>query len=190
MNFMREDFLCYDLIECNASHADELLVLAKQTFIDAFEKVSDPDNFKLYVEQTFTPSVIAEELAHKESIFFIIRTEDNENVGYVKLRWDRGKELFPNDESVELQRIYVLEKFWHKGYGTALMECAERYASHRDRIKWIYLVVWHENKSAIKFYEQRYFKQCGTKDFPFGNEIHHDVVMRKNIGFSSIFGYD
>ena len=104
---MREDFLDYEIIECNARHADELLALAKQTFIEAFEKVSDPANFKLYVEQTFTPSVIAEELAHKESIFFIIRTAENENAGYIKLRWDRGKEFFPNEESIELQRIYV-----------------------------------------------------------------------------------
>lgn len=190
MNFMRDDYLRYDIVKCNATHLDELLTLAKQTFIDAFEKVSDPDNFKLYVAQTFTPSVLAEELAHPESIFFIIRNAENENVGYIKMRWDRGKEFFPHDESVELQRIYVLEKYWHKGYGKALMEYAEHYASKRDHIKWIYLVVWFKNESAIKFYENRYWKQCGTKDFQFGNEIHHDVVMRKNIGFSSIFGYD
>ena len=187
---MREDNLHYEIIECNASHAEELLTLAKQTFIDAFEKVSNPDNFNLYVTQTFTPSVMAEELAHKESIFFIVRTEEKENVGYIKLRWDRGKELFAHEENVELQRVYVLEKFWHKGYGSALMDCAERFASHRDGVKWIYLVVWHQNKSAIKFYEQRDWKQCGTKDFQFGNEIHHDVVMRKNIGSSAAFGHD
>ncbi len=190
MNFMKDDYLDYEIIECNASHAEELLALAKQTFIEAFEKVSDPDNFKLYLAKTFTPSVMAEELAHAASIFFIIRNADKENVGYVKLRWDRGKELFPNVESVELQRIYVLEKYWHKGYGKVLLECAERYASYRDRIKWIYLIVWCENQSAIQFYERHYWKQWGTKDFQFGNEIHHDVVMRKNIGFSSIFGYD
>ena len=48
----------FDIIKCDAAHLDELLVLAKQTFIEAFEKVSDPENFKLYVANTFTPSVL------------------------------------------------------------------------------------------------------------------------------------
>ncbi len=192
MEFMpmsKYDLLDYDIIQCDASHLDELLVLAKQSFIEAFEKTSDPENFKLYVAQTFTPSVLAEELVHSESVFFMLRNAEKENVGYIKMRWDRGAEFFPNDISVELQRIYVLEKYWYKGYGKVLLDCAERFASRRD-CKWIYLVVWFQNEVAIKFYERHYWKQWGKKDFKFGNEIHHDVVMRKNLGFSSIFGYD
>lgn len=187
----RDIFGRYDIdfriIECNASHLDELLSLAKQTFIEAFEKVSDPDNFKLYVANTFTPSVLAEEFANSEARFFLIRTGEGENVGYIKLRWDRGKEFFPYHRSIELQRIYVLEKFWHQGYGKELLWFAENYASRHD-FHWIYLVVWFENTAAIEFYERHYWEKFATKDFQFGNEIHHDVVMKKNIGPSSIFG--
>jgi diamine N-acetyltransferase len=183
------DLLDYEIIQCNMGHLDELLILAKQSFIEAFEKASDPENFKLYVAQTFTPEVLAEELAHPESAFFMLRNGEKENVGYIKLRWDRGAEFFPDCISTELQRIYVLEKYWHQGYGKVLLDCAERFASRRDT-KYIYLVVWFQNESAIKFYERHYWKQFATKDFKFGNEIHHDVVMRKNLGFSSIFGYD
>jgi diamine N-acetyltransferase len=166
------NLLDYDIIPCDMSHLDELLVLAKQSFIDAFEKSSDPKNFKLYV--------VAEELAHSESAFFMLRNEEKENVGYIKLRWDRGAEFFPNDKNVELQRIYVLEKYWYKGYGKVLLDCAERFASERD-CKWIYLVVWFENDVAIRFYERHEWQQFATKDFKFGNEIHHDIVMRKNL---------
>ena len=179
----------FDIIKCDASHLDELLALAKQTFIEAFEKVSDPENFKLYVADNFTPSVLAEELAHPETSFYLMRTRENENVGYIKLRWDRGKVFFPHHRSIELQRIYVLEKFWHQGYGKELLRFAEDHASRAD-YHWIYLVVWCENADAIKFYERNYWKQFAKKDFQFGNEIHHDVVMKKNIGFTSIFGYD
>lgn len=194
MNFMdielrKHELLRYDIIPCAASHADELLVLAKQSFIEAFEKTSDPDNFKLYVAQTFTPSVVAEELAHPETVFFMVRNEEKENVGYIKLRWDRGAVFFPNERSIELQRIYVLEKYWHQGYGKVLLDYAEHYASHQS-YTWLYLIVWFKNETAIKFYERNYWVKFGTKDFKFGNEIHHDIVMKKNIGFSSIFGWE
>ena len=183
------NLLKYDIVPCDISHLNELLVLAKQSFIDAFEKSSDPENFKLYVAQTFTPSVVAEELVHSETAFFMLRNEEKENVGYIKLRWDRGAEFFPNDKNVELQRIYVLEKYWYKGYGKVLLDCAEQFASERD-CKWIYLVVWFQNDVAIRFYERHEWQQFATKDFKFGNEIHHDIVMRKNLGLPSIFSYD
>ena len=177
------------IIKCDAAHLDELLILAKQTFIEAFEKVSDPENFKLYVANTFTPSVLAEELAHSETSFYLMRTGEGENVGYIKLRWDRGKEFFPHRRSIELQRIYVLEKFWHQGYGKELLRFAENYAA-QENYHYIYLVVWFENAAAIKFYERNNWVQFAKKDFQFGNEIHHDVVMKKNIGFTSIWGYN
>jgi diamine N-acetyltransferase len=189
MDFGQEDYLEYDVIQCDASHRDELLVLAKQSFIEAFEKSSDPENFKLYVAQAFDPAVVAEELAHPETIFFIARNAAKENVGYIKMRWDRGSEFFPNEKSIELQRIYVLEKYWYKGYGKALLDYAEHYAS-QGGYTWIYLVVWFQNNVAIRFYERHYWKQFAKKDFKFGNEIHHDIVMKKNIGFSSIFGWE
>jgi diamine N-acetyltransferase len=189
MDFRKHELLEYDIVKCDASHADELLALAKESFIQAFEKSSDPDNFKLYVAQAFTPSVLAEELAHLQTVFFMLRTPENENVGYIKMRWDRGDEFFPHQKSIELQRIYVLEKFWHQGYGKVLLDYAEHYASNAT-YTWIYLLVWFQNHTAIRFYERNYWKQFAKKDFKFGNEIHHDIVMKKNIGFSSIFGWD
>jgi diamine N-acetyltransferase len=189
MDFRKHELLEYTIVKCDASHRDELLALAKESFIQAFEKSSDPDNFKLYVAQAFTPSVLAEELAHPQTVFFMLQTPEKENVGYLKMRWDRGSEIFPHEKSIELQRIYVLEKFWHQGYGKVLLDYAESYASNAA-YTWIYLVVWFQNDTAIRFYERNYWKQFAKKDFQFGNEIHHDIVMKKNIGFSSIFGWD
>jgi diamine N-acetyltransferase len=181
MEFNKLDTLNYNILRCDLSHLDELLLLAKQSFIDAFEKTSDPENFKLYVTQTFTPSVLAEELAHPETVFFMLRNEKKENVGYVKLRWDRGAEFFPNEKSIELQRIYVLEKYWYKGFGKILLDCAQDFAV-QGHYPWIYLVVWFQNDVAIRFYERHNWAQFAKKDFKFGNEIHHDIVMRKDIG--------
>ncbi len=181
MNFKKYELLEYNILKCDASHRDELLAIAKQSFIEAFEKSSNPENFKLYVAQAFDPSVVAEELAHPETVFFILRNAEKENVGYIKMRWDRGAEFFQNEQSIELQRIYVLEKYWYQGYGKVLLDYAETYATHNN-YSWIYLVVWFQNDVAIRFYERNDWQQFAKKDFQFGNEIHHDIVMKKQIG--------
>jgi diamine N-acetyltransferase len=168
------------IVLCNAGHRDELLVVAKRSFIEAFEQSSDPENFKLYVAQAFDPSVVAEELAHSESVFFMFKNAENENVGYIKMRWDRSTEFFATEKSLELQRIYVLEKYWYQGYGKILLDYAEHYAAQGD-YSWIYLVVWFQNDVAIRFYERHKWQTFAKKDFKFGNEIHHDIVMKKRI---------
>ena len=54
------------LIRCDETHLSTLLPVAKQSFIDAFEKDSNPENFKLYVAKAFTEEVMLEELRHKK----------------------------------------------------------------------------------------------------------------------------
>jgi diamine N-acetyltransferase len=168
------------IIKCQTDDAAELLTVARQSFMDAFEKVSNPDNFKTYIAKAFTPSVVAEELAHSESVFYFMKNDDNETVGYIKLRWDASEEFFPNEKALQLQRIYLLEKHWNKGYGKVLLDFCENYA-RQNAYEWIWLIVWFENHGAIRFYEREGWEKFGHKDFPFGNEIHRDFALRKKL---------
>ena len=165
----------------NESHLALLLPVAKQSFIDAFEAQSDPENFKVYVANAFTEEAVLEELQHSKSVFFSLDTEGGEMTGYVKMRWDRSEEFFPNGEkAVELQRIYLLKEFWNQGLGKTLLDFSENYAREQG-FEWIYLVVWLENQGAIRFYERYGWEKFARKNFKFGNEIHHDFVLRKKV---------
>jgi diamine N-acetyltransferase len=168
------------IIQCNLRHTDELLQISKQTFYDAFEKPSNPDNFKAYVTKAFTPSVVEAELKNPDSVFYFFKNNAEETIGYVKLRWDRSEEFFPTERALELQRIYLLEKFWNKGYGKTLLNFCEDYGKKHGFL-WIWLCVWLENDGAIRFYEREGWEKFGRKDFPFGNEIHNDFVLRKKL---------
>ena len=168
------------IIHCTEEHFDELLFVAKQSFIDAFEKQTEPNNFQEYVHKAFEPSAVLAELQHQESIFFFLQTDDGETAGYLKLRWDRSEEFFPTERATELQRIYLLEKYWNKGLGKILLDFSESY-SREQGFEWIYLIVWFKNQGAIKFYEREGWAVFGNKDFQFGNEIHHDYALRKKL---------
>jgi diamine N-acetyltransferase len=168
------------IIHCTENHLDELIKVAKQSFIDAFEKQTEPDNFQDYVSKAFEPAAVLAELKHPQSIFFFLQTDDGETAGYLKLRWDRSEEFFPTENAIELQRIYLLEKFWNKGFGKILLDFSESYGREHG-FEWIYLIVWFQNNGAIKFYEREGWTIFGNKDFQFGNEIHHDFALRKSL---------
>ena len=50
------------IIRCNETHLGEYEQVARQSFIDAFEKVSEPESFKLYVASAFLPEVLRGDL--------------------------------------------------------------------------------------------------------------------------------
>ena len=93
------------IVKCSENQLNELILVAKQSFIEAFEKNSDPDNFKVYVNKAFTNEAVLEELRNTESIFYFLQTAEGENIGYVKLRWDRSDEFFKTERALELQRV-------------------------------------------------------------------------------------
>ena len=173
------------IIRCNKTHLDEYQLVARQSFIDAFEKVSEPESFQLYVETAFLPEVLRGDLLDAHTAIYFLKTREGETAGYVKLRWDRSEEFFPNETALELQRIYLLEKFWGKGLGKTLLDYCEKYAREHN-FAWIWLVVWSENYGAIRFYEREGWEKFAQKDFQFGNEIHHDPVLRKYLGNSEL----
>ena len=168
------------IIRCTEKDLKELLQTSKQSFIDAFGKNSNPENFKRYIKKAFQPKILRGELLAEKSAFYFLKTDDGETTGYIKLRWDRSEEFFTTEPALELQRIYLLEKFWNKGYGKTLLDFAENYG-RENAFEWIYLVVWLENHGAIRFYEREGWEIFGRKNFSFGDEIHHDYALRKKL---------
>ena len=173
------------IIRCNETHLDEYQMVARQSFIDAFEKVSEPESFKKYTETAFLPDVLRDDLLDAQTAIYLLKMRDGETAGYVKLRWDRSEEFFPNEKAIELQRIYLLESYWGKGLGKILLDYCEKYGKEHD-FTWIWLIVWSENYDAIRFYEREGWEKFAQKDFQFGNEIHHDPVLRKFLGNAKI----
>ena len=167
---------------CTLADAEDLLAVSFQTFEEAFKAVNDPENYELYVKKSFTLEVMQEELAYDKNIFFFLKENGTNNIiGYLKLRWDRSEEFFSEPgTALELQRIYIKKAYWNKGCGKILLDFSETFARHQG-YTWIWLVVFYKNEKAVRFYEREGWETFGRKDFPFGNEIHHDYAMRKKL---------
>ncbi len=45
----------------------------------------------------------------------------------------------------------------------------------------VWLGVWEENESAIRFYESWGFRFVGTKKFVLGKDVQNDMVMARSV---------
>ncbi len=168
------------LIHADASHATLLAKLAQDTFCETFEKINNPDDFKAYVNEAFNATIIETELNESGSLY-ILAYVNNELAGYARVRQSNEvAENFPGKKTIELQRIYVLQKFVGKRVGKALMNyCLTTAKDQGAEIIW--LGVWEHNYSAQEFYKKLGFEQFSSHVFMLGTDAQTDILMKLKI---------
>lgn len=81
---------------------------------------------------------------------------------------------------MEIERIYVLQKYQGKKIGQILYEKAIQIA-HDKQVKYVWLGVWEQNLRAINFYKKNDFIEFDKHIFKLGNDAQTDIMMKKNI---------
>jgi diamine N-acetyltransferase len=161
------------------SDSEELLVLSRKTFYDAFEHVNNPDDFKAYTAVAFRPENILSQINNPNSAFYFALIDD-EKVGYIKINYSSAQTEFKDEHAVEVERIYVLASQQGKQIGKQMIDFAITKAI-ADKLNYIWLGVWEHNHSAIRFYEREGFKQFSTHEFWAGNDKQIDLLMKKEL---------
>ena len=81
------------------------------------------------------------------------------------------------EESMELERIYVLKEFQGLGHGERILNKVKRLAVEAGK-SFLWLGVWEKNTRAIKFYEKHGFVKFGTHPYYIGSDKQTDWLMR------------
>lgn len=158
------------------SDTNILCTLGVTTFYEAYFEQDDSDDLANYVIESFNPKKIKAELNDKNSTFFIAEL-NGKGVGYAKLRENSKVDCLKSENAIELQRIYILERVRGKGVGGELLNwCVE--AARTKGYEMIWLSVWVENPSAVKFYEKLGFVKIGEMQFPYGKTVGTNHVMK------------
>lgn len=152
--------------KASTDDTDALARLAEQTFLDAFERLNEPKNIRTYVKKAFNPAQVAKELLDDGSAFFVAE-RDSQLIAYAKIRVSDVPECVDCPEAMELERIYVEQRFLGTGIGQMLLDTAieaTRDAGHDV----LWLGVWEHNPDAVAFYERFGFATVGNKVFMMG----------------------
>jgi ribosomal protein S18 acetylase RimI-like enzyme len=176
------DFLqnVFKVRKADPDDLNQLVQLSRQTFIEAFEAQNKPENIKAYVDMAFNDPQLLDELLDPDSTFFLVfaGSEVEGPIGYAKMRSSKKQAALERYLAVEIQRIYVLERWKGWKVGKLLMQtCLDTAKQQGFEVVW--LGVWEHNPSAIAFYQRWGFEQFGAYIFHFGDEDQTDLLFHK-----------
>lgn len=164
---------------CSLADLSMLQKISIETFNDTFKEQNTPENMKAYLDKAFTLAQLEKELMNGASSFFFIYQEE-ELAGYLKVNTGEAQTEKMDEESLEIERIYIRTKFQKQGLGNHLMNKAVEIAGDLEK-KIIWLGVWEKNPNAIAFYEKNGFVKTGAHSFYMGDEEQTDFILTKTL---------
>lgn len=164
---------------CNNADLQTLVNLSRDTFIDAFEKDNDPEDFQAYLKKAFAPNQLDKELNDPDTFFYFV-FDDNDLVGYCKLNVGAAQTDVHEKEAVELERIYVLGEHQGKQIGAWLLQEVVCLAKKWNK-SFVWLGVWEHNPKAIRFYQRHGFTKFGEHPYYIGTDKQTDWLLRLDL---------
>lgn len=154
----------------------QLQKISRQTFYETFSASNTEQDMNKYLEEGFALEKLTAELNDPNSAFYFAELDGN-LIGYIKLNQGRAQTELKEDSALEIERIYVLKEFQGKRFGQLLYEKAIQIA-RENNADYVWLGVWEENTSAIKFYKKNGFVEFDKHLFKLGDDEQTDIMMK------------
>ena len=158
---------------------NELQKFSKVTFVEAFSNQNSEENMRKYLDENLSIQRLTIELTNSESLFYFARM-DEKIIGYLKINFGVAQTDFKEDNSIEIERVYVLEEFQGKNVGQNLLNKAIEISRVKNG-KSVWLGVWEKKYKAIRFYQKNGFVEFGNHPFILGDDIQTDIVMKRHL---------
>ena len=168
-----------EIRKATISDLETIQKISIQTFTETFAAVNTPDNINNYIERSFNSEQLLTELKNDNSLFYIAYL-NIEPIGYLKINVADAQTETINGNTMELQRIYVLQNFHGKNIGQLLLDEVKKIAKNTG-VDSVWLGVWEENHRAIRFYTKNGFVVFDKHVFTMGNDEQTDLLMRFEI---------
>ena len=157
----------------------QLQEISKRTFFETYSLLNTEENMSKYLNENFSLEKLSAELHNNNSEFYFA-FHNNDIIGYLKLNKAQAQTDLKDNNSLEIERIYVLQAFQGKKVGKLFYEKAIQIAKQID-VEYIWLGVWEENPKAINFYKKNGFVEFDKHFFKLGNDEQKDILMKLQI---------
>lgn len=155
---------------------DKLKDIGKQTFVETFSSENSEENMIQYLENGFSTKKLKTELNDKNAEFYFAEL-GNKVIGYLKVNFGQSQTEIKDNNSLEIERIYVLKEFHGKKVGQILYQKAIELAK-KQNMDYVWLGVWEQNPRAIQFYKKNGFEEFDKHIFKLGNDEQIDIMMK------------
>jgi Acetyltransferases len=168
-----ENFL---IKECSLGDIEKIKYISEKTFYETFSNENTKEDMENYLKENFSYGQVESEIKNNGSRFYIVQNNE-EVVAYMKINFDKAQTETGHDNTLEVQRIYVLQEYKSKSIGKMLMKKAIEIGKNNN-LNYIWLGVWEQNINAIKFYEKQGFEKFDTHIFKLGEDEQTDNLMK------------
>ncbi|MFZ6799073.1 GNAT family N-acetyltransferase [Undibacterium sp. Di24W] len=178
------DFSLTETLTVRRAQADDasaLAQLARQTFIDTYSDLNDPEDVRLHCEKNFSIAQQADEINNPDYAVILI-WQQQELIAFAQV----VRRPLPDSAEVQVQDAvalfrYYVNKEWHgKGVAQFLMQAAEQ-AAREFAATHLWLGMWEHNARALAFYQKVGFAHVGWMDYHFGSKVERDYVLLKRL---------
>ena len=156
-----------------------LCTIAKQTFLDAFGKMNDPEDNQSFINEHFTTEKIRAAL-QTPGVIYLLAYVNQQPAGYAKLSNHEIPHAFKKANPIKIEKLYFLKPFTGKGLGEKLYQYCAQWASIHG-YSHIWLFVWDRNMAAIRFYYRLGFTPFGQDVQIVGSDVQIAIMMQKKI---------
>ncbi len=165
--------------KCDLSNLELLTYISRQTFVDAFEKDNNSDDFMIYIDSAFSKNQIESELLNPNTEFYFVYDAEI-LVGYFKINENEAQAEPYGKDALELSRIYVWKQFQGQHLGKRILKKIIDIAITKQK-SYMWLGVWQLNMNAVRFYERHGFTKFDSHSFYIGNDRQTDWLMRLDL---------
>ena len=133
--------------ECTLEDLEILQAFSRRLFFETFADMNTPENMAVYLDKAFAAEKIRAELSDENSVFYFLY-RGGKLAGYLKLNEAPAQTDIHDEQSLEIERIYVSKEFQGEGLGRCLMEKAVSTAIRRKKKICLDSDVWEKNEKA------------------------------------------
>ena len=109
---------------------EQLQKFGRQTFAETFSSKNSEENMKEYLNKGFSTEKLKTELSDKNSEFYFAILE-NKVIGYLKVNFGQSQTENKDENTLEIERIYVLKEFHGKKSDNCFMKRQWRFQSKK-----------------------------------------------------------
>lgn len=154
------------MISIRAASIDDcalITAIGKQTFLESHGHSASHADINAYINEKYTPEAIGSELSNTSNHYHIL-FYDNQPAGYSNIVLNSTHSNISLSPATKLDRIYILQEFFHLKLGSFLLDYNIQVAKENDQ-QGMWLYVWTENHRAVRFYTKNKFTIIGGYDF-------------------------
>jgi len=166
-----------DYRDARPEDGPELDAMARAVWLETFGHSGSAEDIALYLAKAYGPTGdLIRHLSHPDHRFRLV-WQDGAIVGYAKLSKPWLPEGTFGPKAQQLSQLYTAKEVRGSGVARTLMDWTIDTA-REGRADELMLTVWEHNPRAMRFYEKIGFVHVGDYEFPMGNQIDRDLIMR------------